>query len=252
MSRARNDSDFSARVAEEEWYFKWQDEKVKLISGLLRRTSVSGLIGDVGCFTGMATSLYWQAGFDGAVGFDVSRDALLRAKDRGIEGRLWTAGEQVCPAADKEFHTIVAADVIEHIVDTDGFLREIHRVLRPEGMAIISTPNLAFWLSRLRLFIGKPPWSYPGTSYSVKRDFQIDLSHIRINTLTEWSALFEARGFIVEGVYGWSILPAVHSRSLGLKVRKAIDRQLTRFPALAFGLVFVLRRSSSAPDGAAS
>lgn len=249
MSRARNDADFSSRVVDDAWYFQWQEEKVQLILEILRQDPVSGLIGDVGCFTGAATSLYCNAGFDRAVGFDLSRNALKKAEERGVEGRLWAAGEEACPAVDEEFHTIVAADVIEHIVDTDGFLREIHRVLRSDGRAIISTPNLAFWLSRLRLLMGKPPWSYPGTSFTVKRDAQIDLSHIRVSTVSEWTALFEASGFSVDGIYGWSILSAIHSPSFGVRFRRAVDRRLTRFPELAFGLVFRLRKCSVAIAG---
>lgn len=245
MSRELNDKEFSGRVEEEAWYFQWQEEKVKLISGLLLADQASGTLGDVGCFTGVATAIYRESGFDRAVGFDVSRDALGRASERGVEGRLWSAGEEDCPAADGEFSVVVAADVIEHIVDTDRFLKDVSRVLQPNGRAVVSTPNLAFWLSRIRLLVGKPPWSYPGASYTIKADGQIDLSHIRINTVSEWSALFEARGFQVEGVYGWSLLSAIRGTALGVRVRRAIDRLLTRFPSLAFGIVFVLRKRSS-------
>lgn len=242
MSRVRQDVDFSSRVPDELEYFRWQRNKVELIRSLLEQDSPSGVIGDVGCFTGLATDCYRQAGYESAVGFDLSTEALSQASTRGIEARLWAAGEEACPARDGEFSAIVAADVIEHIVDTDNFVSELYRILRPDGRMIVSTPNLAFWLSRLRLLAGKPPWSFPGTSYTVKEDLQIDLSHIQVNTRLEWAALFDARGFVVEAVHGWSILPAIHSASFGVRIRQAIDRRLTRFPDLAFGLVFCLRK----------
>ncbi|MFQ3576128.1 MAG: methyltransferase domain-containing protein [Cytophagales bacterium] len=46
------------------------------------------------------------------------------------------------------FDTIVAFQVIEHIKDDELFLKEIHRVLKPGGIALITTPNIKKTLSR--------------------------------------------------------------------------------------------------------
>lgn len=50
--------------------------------------------------------------------------------------------------ADNSFDTVVSFQVIEHIKDDLAFLKEIHRVLKPGGKAIISTPNKKMSLSR--------------------------------------------------------------------------------------------------------
>lgn len=47
-----------------------------------------------------------------------------------------------------KFDTIVSFQVIEHIENDRLFLEEIHRVLKPGGTAVISTPNIRFSLSR--------------------------------------------------------------------------------------------------------
>lgn len=44
--------------------------------------------------------------------------------------------------------TLIAFQVIEHIKDDDFFLKEIHRVLKPNGKALISTPNIQLTLTR--------------------------------------------------------------------------------------------------------
>lgn len=49
---------------------------------------------------------------------------------------------------DNSFDTIVSFQVIEHIKDDELFLSEIHRILKPGGMAILSTPNIRMTLSR--------------------------------------------------------------------------------------------------------
>ena len=50
--------------------------------------------------------------------------------------------------ADESFDTIVSFQVIEHIKDDRLFLKEIARLLRPGGRAVISTPNNKMTLSR--------------------------------------------------------------------------------------------------------
>jgi 2-polyprenyl-3-methyl-5-hydroxy-6-metoxy-1,4-benzoquinol methylase len=236
----RNEETFSL-VAGEQEYFRWQSQKVDLIASILRERKPAGLLADVGCFTGIATAAYHATGFDRTIGFDSSVEALNLAAARGIETRVWRIGEEPCPAAESEFNTIVAADVIEHIVDTDAFLSELWRVLRDDGLLIVTTPNLAFWMSRLRLLSGKPPWSYPGASSTVKADLMIDLNHIRVTTRAEWECLFRARSFDVLDFRGWSMLHA-QGDSIGIRIRRIIDRCLAGFPELAFGLLFVLKK----------
>jgi 2-polyprenyl-3-methyl-5-hydroxy-6-metoxy-1,4-benzoquinol methylase len=50
--------------------------------------------------------------------------------------------------ADNSFDTIISFQVIEHIQDDELFLKEIHRVLRPGGLAMLTTPNREMSLSR--------------------------------------------------------------------------------------------------------
>ncbi|MCU0451469.1 MAG: class I SAM-dependent methyltransferase [Bernardetiaceae bacterium] len=49
---------------------------------------------------------------------------------------------------DNEYDVLVTLQVIEHIEDDHYFLRELNRVLKPGGKAIISTPNRPLTLSR--------------------------------------------------------------------------------------------------------
>lgn len=49
---------------------------------------------------------------------------------------------------DNSFDTVVAFQVIEHIKNDKLFLQEIHRVLKPGGQAIITTPNIKMTLTR--------------------------------------------------------------------------------------------------------
>ena len=49
---------------------------------------------------------------------------------------------------DNSFDRVFSFQVIEHIEDDNFFLKEIHRVLKPGGMALLTTPNRLKSLSR--------------------------------------------------------------------------------------------------------
>ncbi|UXX80575.1 class I SAM-dependent methyltransferase [Reichenbachiella carrageenanivorans] len=49
---------------------------------------------------------------------------------------------------DNTFDTVISFQVIEHIKEDKLFLEEIHRVLKPGGQGVITTPNIKMSLSR--------------------------------------------------------------------------------------------------------
>jgi SAM-dependent methyltransferase len=72
-------------------------------------------------------------------------DAVRFCRERGIaDVRLLEEGR--LPFPDESFDLVTALDVIEHIDDDDGMLREMRRVLRPGGIALITVPAFqALW-----------------------------------------------------------------------------------------------------------
>lgn len=61
------------------------------------------------------------------------------------------------PVESDQFDVVTAGEVIEHMMDEGIFLDECHRVLKKGGTLVVTTPNLAYSLNRLRIFIGKTP-----------------------------------------------------------------------------------------------
>jgi SAM-dependent methyltransferase len=90
-------------------------------------------------------------------------------EEEGIPGVERFLGEKVhhgTPAAlpfpDASFSRVVVIDVHEHIHDTDAMNREIARVLAPEGIAIVTTPNgnPSLPVVRLKHLVGMDARSY--------------------------------------------------------------------------------------------
>lgn len=64
---------------------------------------------------------------------------------------------QVLPFADATFDFVVSNHVIEHLFETEHFVRELRRVVTASGRAVISAPNIAAWMNRLALLFGGQP-----------------------------------------------------------------------------------------------
>lgn len=75
------------------------------------------------------------------------------------------------PVADGRFSTVIATEVIEHLENPWQFVRELHRVAAPGGVAVISTPNLANIFTRAWFLLTGRLYNFLETSYR-------DIGHI--------------------------------------------------------------------------
>jgi len=68
------------------------------------------------------------------------------------------------PFGDASFDFISCNHVLEHVFETEKLVREFRRVLSPEGLCLVSVPNLSAWVNRVAfLFGGQPLGSELGT-----------------------------------------------------------------------------------------
>lgn len=68
------------------------------------------------------------------------------------------------PHDSASFDLVTCNHVLEHIFETEKFLRELRRVVRPTGLVVVSVPNVAAWMNRITfLFGGQPLSSEVGT-----------------------------------------------------------------------------------------
>jgi len=64
------------------------------------------------------------------------------------------AGSALDIPTEEKFDVILASEIIEHILDLDRFHSEINRVLKDDGMLIISTPNVSRTFNIVSLIMG--------------------------------------------------------------------------------------------------
>lgn len=108
---------------------------------------------DVGCFTGTLGEILTKRKND-VYGVDLSRPALNVAQKKGIKVKVGDLEEGV-PFESGFFDVVIGAEVIEHLANTDFFIKEVRRVLKDGGILILTTPNLVSLGRRLNYLLGK-------------------------------------------------------------------------------------------------
>ena len=99
----------------------------------------TGRILDIGCGTGRFLDVAQTAGW-GAEGFEIERRCVAEGRARGL-----TIHDHLFRAADFDasaFDVISSWDVLEHVADPAGLVREMSAALRPGGVVLISVPNV--------------------------------------------------------------------------------------------------------------
>ncbi|ELS58782.1 putative methyltransferase [Streptomyces viridochromogenes Tue57] len=159
---------------------------------------------DVGCGDGSAAAVAARvlAGHR-IVGVDWSQDALRRAAHRlpgVVRGELSDGG---LPFGAGSADAVLFSEVVEHLVDPDGALDELRRVLRPGGHLMLSTPNLAAWYNRALLLGGvQPVFSEVSLRRIHGRPGSQVVGHLRLFTARALREFVTASGFEVVRLEG--------------------------------------------------
>jgi 2-polyprenyl-3-methyl-5-hydroxy-6-metoxy-1,4-benzoquinol methylase len=97
---------------------------------------------DAACGEGYGTSLLASSAAS-AVGVDVSPEAIAHASERyaAPNVRFLAASVTRLPLDDASVDAVVSFETIEHLAEQREMLAEFRRVLTPEGILVISSPN---------------------------------------------------------------------------------------------------------------
>jgi ubiquinone/menaquinone biosynthesis C-methylase UbiE len=118
-----------------------------------------GRVLDLGCGTGRNLPLFGRG--VRAVGLDPCRESLLQAWRRAPGVPLVQARAEALPFRDHAFDTVVSGLVFCSVGDVPRGLREVRRVLKPEGTLrmlehVRAASRLAAWLQD----VTQPAWTW--------------------------------------------------------------------------------------------
>jgi 2-polyprenyl-3-methyl-5-hydroxy-6-metoxy-1,4-benzoquinol methylase len=97
---------------------------------------------DAGCGVGYGTNLMSRAGASAATGVDVANAVIEAAIPDAAPGVSFVAADlKALPFEDASFDVVVCFEVIEHVEAPEEVIAELTRVLAPEGVLLVSSPN---------------------------------------------------------------------------------------------------------------
>jgi len=99
---------------------------------------------DIACGSGYGSEILIDQGAKYVVGSDISKETIDYAKKQYQKENIKFILNDIkkLDFPDEEFDCIVSFETLEHVKDQDIVISELKRVLKKDGILIISTPNL--------------------------------------------------------------------------------------------------------------
>lgn len=174
------------------------------IQPYLRKDS---LILDFGCGEGAFSQRLKDNGYL-VHSSDIDKNQFKAQVDKYIH--LDLNKEKIIDNFDIKYDVIIAMEIIEHIENPWKFIRDIKSLLNPNGILVLSTPNISNFSSRIR-FLQK------GTFQGFEEN---DLSYGHITTITPFHLenIFKTECFKIEKKMNLGDIPLFHFDNLSLFV----------------------------------
>jgi predicted TPR repeat methyltransferase len=130
------------------------------------------------------------------------------------------------------FDIVLAADVLEHVVNPGVLMSQARDVLAPNGTALFCVPNIAHWYPRFRSTLGMFDYDQRGI---------LDSTHLRFFTRRSLVKLIQRRGFAIRRIEPVGLpLDALGVESTRARAIRLVDRLLSDVWPTMFGYQFIV------------
>ncbi len=163
------------------WYRERRTLLARQLRGLHRAGRGPGLAVDVGAAGGGNTRVLRAHGWS-PLAVEFSPAGAGVAARRGLP--VIRGDARSLPLPSRGTDLVVAFDILEHIDEDHVAAAEIHRVLRPDGAALITVPcDMALW-----------------------SEHDVAVGHVRRYSRASLAALAEKAGLVVDEIWSWNVL----------------------------------------------
>lgn len=162
---------------------------------MLRRVPASAKrVLDLGCAEGTFAAMVKSRNDAEVWGIEFNPQVAERARavvDRVLVGN---ADERIAEIPDGYFDVIVCNDVLEHLVDPLGTLRQLRRKLSPAGVVVASIPNIRYAPALSKILFRK---DFPKDEEGI-----FDRTHLHFFTRKSIVRMFDNAGYTVNCIKG--------------------------------------------------
>jgi len=169
---------------------------------------------DIGCALGNFTiECAEKINTKNIFGIEVHKEKIEIAEKKGIKVYNFDLNEDF--KLNETFDIVISTQIIEHIFNPDKFLRNIKKILAPDGYAIIATPNLSSFHNVLSLSMGYQPTSYWISEYQIgnplnplyQRKYDLKHGHVRVFSHRALKDILTIHGFEIIKMKGSGFYP---------------------------------------------
>lgn len=205
------------------------------VAGMLHALMPSGVrVLDVGCGTGSVAVIANRGRNNTVIGIEPDNQRADVARSRGLT--VYTGFlDDAFLVAHEPFDVVMASDVLEHTASPAELLKLMILAIKPDGIVLVSVPNVAHWSVRMNLLMGRFDYEQFGI---------MDATHLRWFTARTISSLFEQCGLqIIEMRQTAGVTLPIYGRGVFRWKRgkwRAIRGLARAFPLL-FGVQHVIK-----------
>ncbi len=178
-------------------------------------------VADCACGSGIGAKMFVDAQAKHVFAYDIDEKSITKAVSKYHSTNLSFDCANVCslPLPENAIDVVVSLETIEHLPDDTGFLSEVTRTLKPDGLFICSTPNRTV--------------TNPGSSFT---DKPWNKFHCREYAIDEFVTLL-GKYFMHYQLYGQSIIGPNTT-----KIRNCLAACFSSIVAVRFGQILKLPR----------
>jgi methionine biosynthesis protein MetW len=148
---------------------------------------------DLGCGDGALLALLKTQRNCSVYGIEIDDQNVLRCLERGVDVLQIDLEDGLSLFADSSFDVVLQIDTLQNLRNAEVMLRETVRVGRA---GIIAFPNFAHWPNRLQVLAGRMP-----VTKALPYEWY-DTPNIRVGTHSDFEALAQSNGLVVEQSFG--------------------------------------------------
>lgn len=157
--------------------------KIKALSFLPREPC---RVLDLGCGSGKMACMIKKRGHE-VIGVDISQTAINKLRQKGINGEVVDLDKNI-PNFQRLFDVVYCAEVLEHLMDPRGLLKELPTIMKKESFLIGTVPNSAFLKYRISHITGR-------SCSEIQNKF-----HRQFYGYQGWKDIIEKSGFKIEDI----------------------------------------------------
>jgi SAM-dependent methyltransferase len=160
----------------------------------MMREASPGAVLDLAAGSGYMSARLADLGFE-VTAYDINTDQFVPAEITIKKADL----NNPLPEPEQSATGVLALEVLEHLENPRGFLREMGRLIKPGGCLVLSTPNIVSLPSKIRFLFREEMALFYNVENRIRDPFSDEASG-HISPLLPWLLLFFLKdaGFRVE------------------------------------------------------